>query len=104
MKTCSYDNTTFNNLPSLCDQDGFSAAISWSSNKLTRAVRSTLAAETLAFAEDTDVASCTKELTGEILHADNEMLCEIESFTDSMSLFETTGTSSQVNVPRLSRS
>ena len=102
-----YTDAGFNNLNDscsqgfilfLCDQDGFSTAISLSSNKLKRVVRSIRTAETLAFA---DVALCTKELIGEILHTNNEMLREIECFTDSMSLFETSSTSSQVNDRRL---
>ena len=60
LKTCSYDDATLNNLHNLYDQDGFSVAISWSSNKIQKAVRYTLAAETIACAEHTDVASCTK--------------------------------------------
>ena len=59
LNTCLYNDATFNNLHNgnnqsclivfLRDQDDFSALISLSSNKLKSAVRSTLAAETLAF-------------------------------------------------------
>ena len=54
-------------------------------------MRPTPAAEALAFAEGANVALCTKELIGEILHADNEC------FTESMIFLETSDTTSQVN-------
>ena len=106
-----YTDASFNNLENgynqgghlvlLCDKYHKCTTVAWSSNKLRRVARSTLAAETLAFTEGTDVAYYMAKLLAEILPSDNLKRCPIECFTDSRSLFEAAGTSNLVNDRRL---
>ena len=107
-----YTDASFNNLHDgnsqggyvvlLCDKENQCMPIAWSSNKLKRVAKSTLAAETLAFSVGTDVAHYMMKLLSEILHHDDQKLSiSVECYTDSRSLFEAAGTSNLVSDCRL---
>ena len=105
-----YTDASFNNLTDghsqggqiivLLDRNGSCSPISWSSNKIKRVLKSTLAAETMSFTEGTDSAYFTRKLVIEIL----KPTCNdypVKCLTDSKSLFETVGTSHQISDKRL---
>ena len=106
----AYSDSSFNNLPNgnsqgafvvfLTDTHNKSCPVSWSSNKVKRVVRSTLAAETLAFTEAADTAFFIRKLLMEIL-ATTESQIQTICLTDSQSLYETIGTSHQIADKRL---
>ena len=83
----------------LVDSCGKAAPISWSSKKVNRVARSTLAAETMAAVEALDaaymVASILKELLGEKKNR------EIRLFVDNKSLFDAVKTCNLVSDKRL---
>ena len=114
LRVASYTDASFNNLTNgasqgaymtfLYDKNGSSTPISWSSNRVKRIVRSTLAAETLAFTEGADSAFYVASLLEEMLFRNNnsqENRINIDCFTDSRSLFEITGTSNLTSDRRL---
>ena len=110
-KVAAFSDASFNNLDNggsqgghvvfLCDNKGACMPVAWSSNKVKRVVRSTLAAETLALTEGADTAFFVAALFKEVYtnnKGDNAM---VNCFTDSRSLFEVTGTSNLVSDKRL---
>ena len=111
LKIVSFSDSSFNNLPKgnsqgahvvfLADDKNNSCPVSWSSNKIKRVVRSTLAAETLAFTEAADTAFYIQKLLIEILQTSSIPAIPIMCLTDSQSLFETIGTSHQTTDRRL---
>ena len=111
LRITAYSDSSFNNLPKgnsqgahvvfLADDNNQSCPVSWSSNKVKRVVRSTLAAETLAFTEAADTAFFIRKLIMEILMIKSETEVAIVCLTDSQSLFETIGTSHQTSDRRL---
>ena len=78
----------------MSDETGTCSPINWSSRKLKRVVRSTLAAETLAAVESLDSAYLVGNLFAEIFS--ETKMREIEIHTDNRSLYDTVRTS---NVP-----
>ena len=74
----TYTDASLNNLPNggsqggtitfLCDSFNRCCPLSWSSTKIKRVVRSTLAAETLALVEGSETAMYLSELTSSCLH------------------------------------
>lgn len=112
IRVASYSDASFNNLGDggsqgayiifLYDKSGQCVPVSWSSNRIKRVVRSTLAAETLAFTEGADSAFYVANLLEEILsRKDDSNKINIDCFTDSLSLFEVVGTSSLTQDRRL---
>ena len=73
--------------------------LSWCSNRVKRVIRSTLAAETLAFADGAESALCFSTMLKEFV-PDSENLV-IECMTDSRSLFDAAGTTTAVSDKRL---
>ena len=102
-----FTDASFNNLEGgqsqgghivfLTDSSGNSSPISWSSNKVRRVVRSTLAAETLASVDGADTACFLAEMVGEFLAKTPDVVC----YTDSRSLFECAGSTKSVSDRRL---
>ena len=111
LSIAAYSDSSFNNLANgnsqgahivfLTDKNNNSCPVSWSSNKVKRVVRSTLAAETLAFTEAADTAFFVQKLIIEILATKSDSQYSIICLTDSQSLYETIGTSHQVSDKRL---
>ena len=111
LKIIAFSDSSFNNLNNgnsqgayivfMSDINNSCCPISWSSNKVKRVVRSTLAAETLAFTEAADSAYFIRELLQEVLCVPSSPNIPISSVTDSQSLFETLGTSNQISDRRL---
>merc|ERR1712026_514830 len=73
----------------LTDTSGKSSPICWSSNRVRRVVRSTLAAETLATADGADSALYLARMIREFLPSTSKI--NIVVYTDSRSLFESAG-------------
>ena len=69
----------------LCDSDGKCAPITWSSTKIKRIARSTLAIECLALQDATDAAYLIFSLVSEMLYG-SEKLIDIIAKTDSKGL------------------
>ena len=76
-----------------------SSVISWSSNKVRRVVCSTLAAETLSFADGAESAIYFSNIIQEFFPVTHKI--NIICYTDSRSLFEAAGSSSNVSDRRL---
>lgn len=81
----------------LVDSFGQSSIITWNSNRIRRVVRSTLAAETLAFTDGADSAICLSKMLQEFLPQTIPIVC----YTDSRSLFESAGSTKAVADRRL---
>ena len=81
----------------LTDQSNRSSPICWSSNRVRRVVRSTLAAETLASADGSDTAHYLAKMLQQFLSKTPKITC----FTDSRSLFESAGSTKAVSDRRL---
>ena len=104
-----FTDASFNNLHNgssqgghvvfICDEVDNSVPIAWNSNKLKRVVRSTLAAETLALTDGADTAFSISKLTQEILSIETNITSTC--YTDSNSLYDTTGTTHAVSDRRL---
>ena len=95
----SYSDASFANLESKASQGGFivfllgsngkCAPILWQSHKISRVVKNTLAAETLAFQDGSEASVWLKEIIREIYHLkDNPDILPVHSITDSKSLFD----------------
>ena len=95
----SYSDASFANLESKASQGGFivfllgsngkCALIPWQSHKISRVVKSTLAAETLAFQDGSEASVWLREIIREIYHLkDNPDILPVHSITDSKSLFD----------------
>ena len=95
MKVVIYSDASYGNLPDgasqgghiifLCDSDGKCAPITWSSTKIKRIARSTLATECLALQDATDAAYLISSLVSEMLYS-SEKLIDIVAKTDSKGL------------------
>ena len=77
-----------------------SCPISWRSNRVRRVARSTLAAETLSFADGMDTAQFVSQLTEEFQVIPPEST--VTMITDSQSLFDASNTSTQIRDRSLS--
>ena len=95
IKVVIYSDASYGNLPDgssqgghiifLCDTEGKCAPITWSSTKIKRIARSTLATECLALQEATDAAYLISSLLSEMLY-DSTKLIDIVAKTDSKGL------------------
>ena len=104
----TFTDASFNNLPNggsqggqilfLCDKMNNCSPLVWSSTKIKRVVRSTLAAETMSATEGCDTAFFISKLVREVLP---QSTCPIEILTDNQSLFDTINTSHQISDKRL---
>ena len=102
LKLVAYSDASFNNVDNgnsqggqivfMSDKYDTCCPITWSSNKIKRVARSTLAAETLSFTEAADTAFFISKLLENILHRTSHSI-PIFCITDSQSLFEMVGTS-----------
>ena len=72
----------------------------WKSVKVKRVVRSSLAAETLAFVEDSEIAYSIGRMIGEIF-GNEDMYFPIKCITDNKSLHDASQTIKVVTDPRL---
>ena len=100
-----FTDASFNNLPNggsqgghvvfINDITGKSCPIAWSSGKIKRVVRSTLAAETLALADGFSTASYTQTLLSEIFPSINKT--PIQARSDNKSLYDNVKTSHRVS-------
>lgn len=81
----------------LCGENGLCCPISWSSTKIRRVVRSTIAAETLAMGEATDSCFYIAAILAEILSFKVPIHCLI----DNKSLFENVHSTKSVSEKRL---
>ena len=105
-----YSDASFNNLPNGCSQGGHivflcgssdrGCPLTWSSTKMKRVVRSTLAAETLSLVESSETAIYLSKVTGACVNGSNHPM-EICSITDNLSLFEAVYTIKPVSDRRL---
>ena len=92
-----YSYASFNNLPNggsqgghlvfRCDSSDRCCPLTWNSTKLKRVVRSTLAAETLSLADNSETAIYLSKLTGTCVNGSKHPM-EICCITDNLSLFE----------------
>ena len=108
-KVVMYSDASFNNLRNgssqgaylvfLVDKYNNSCPIAWKSNKLRRVARSTLAAETLAFADGCDAAHFISQFALESCLITSSPV--VTSYTDNKSLYESANTTTQVSDKRL---
>ena len=77
-----------------------SAPIAWSSSKIKRVVRSTLAAETLSLSEALDHAICLKQIVMELTAVDGDSI-PIEAFVDNQSVEDALYSTKSVDDKRL---
>ena len=85
----------------LSDRNAKCAPITWTSNRLKRVARSTLAAETLSFTDAADTGFFVSKLLQNITNISLDETPIITCITDSKSLFEMLGTSHQISDRRL---
>ena len=100
-----YSDASFNNLPKggsqgahivfLKDDTNRCCPIAWSSSKVKRVVRSTLAAETLALADGYSTGEYLQKLLGNIFPSVNKK--KITAITDNKSLYDNLQTSHRVS-------
>ena len=105
----AYTDSSFNNhddggsqggqIVFISDHESQSCPISWRSNRVRRVARSTLAAETLSFADGMDTAQFVRQLAEEFQLISNESITTM--ITDSRSLFDAANTTSQIKDRRL---
>ena len=97
LKLCVYTDASYDNLGDGGSQGGHiiflsdscnSCPIAWRSTKIARVVKSTLAAETLAFVDGAEKAYLMSKLLAEILHNKKKSYLTIECRTDNKSLFQ----------------
>ena len=105
-----YTDASYANLPDGGSQGGqivfltsgnVSCPIAWKSTKVKRVVKSTLAAETLAFVEGCDVAFLMAKLIAEIVNNDRNSTLPITCKTDNKSLFDAANTCKTISDIRL---
>ena len=82
----------------LCDKNQRCCPIDWRSARLKRVVRSALGAETLALCDGSELAFSIAESLSKIL---NRPRIPVIALTDSQSLFETLGSTTQPTNHRL---
>ena len=97
-KLCVYTDASYDNLPYggsqgghiifLSDSYNNSCPIAWRSTKIKRVVKSTLAAETLAFVDGAEQAFLMSNLIAEIIYNKKKLHLTIECRTDNKSLFQ----------------
>ena len=80
----------------LTDGNGQCCPILWTSKKVKRVVKSTLAAKTLAMADATDSAYLMSMLLGEIIKGPKAIL-SITCFTDNKSLYDASHTTNTIS-------
>ena len=85
----------------LYDVDHNCCPIAWSSKRIKRVVRSTLAAETLAAVESLDAAFFVSNLVSEVLFAEKGAKVEMLLFTDNKSLHDAVHTTNVIGDKRL---
>ena len=110
LKIVMYSDASFMNLSDGGSQGGFvvflsdnkdtCCPLSWKSTKIKRIVRSTLAAETLAFTEGADTAYLMSKIVGEIITGKESMI-PIHCMTDNKSLFDASQTTNLISDKRL---
>ena len=114
IKTCSitaYSDAFLRNLPGGSSQGGFIKFLhgengnvipmSWRSRKIKRVVRSTLAAETMAFIEAAEQSFFIGAIISELHGFDNKMILPINMLTDNKSLFDSIHSTKTVEDKRL---
>ena len=114
IKACSitaYSDAALGNLPDGSSQGGFIIFLhgencnvipmSWRSRKIKRVVRSTLAAETMAFIEAAEQSFFIRAIISELYGFDNKMMLPINMLTDSKSLFDSIHSTKTVEDKRL---
>ena len=92
-----YSDASFNNFPNSgreggyivfpCDSPDRCCPLAWSSTKLKRVIRSTLAAETLLMVDSSETAIYLSKLTGACVNGSNHPM-EICCIIDNLSLFK----------------
>ena len=110
IQVIGYADASFNNLNDggsqggqiifLVDASRNACPVSWRSNRIRRVARSTLAAETLSFADGIDSAQFISKLT-EDLQLTTANSTKVTMITDSKSLFDASQTTSQISDRRL---
>ena len=109
LKIVSYSDASWANLPCGGSQGGFvifivnseslaTCPIMWRSNKIKRVVRSTIAAETLAFLDGSERAVVLAQAVGEIYGIRK---VPITGITDNKSLYDSAHTTKTLTDPRL---
>ena len=106
-----YSDASFNNLPNSGSQGGFIILLSdkynnitpiaWSSIKLKRVARSTIAVETLALSDGCDTSYFMVSLAKEIIFMKQHNNINVEAFTDNRSLYKTLLTTKSILDKRL---
>ena len=106
-----YADASYGNLPNggsmgghivfLSDTNGACAPISWSSKRIPRVVRSTLAAETLSAVDAMDSAHLSLKVLLEFLPEKKKREIMVSLFTDNKSLFDLVSTSNLTRDKRL---
>ena len=105
-----YSDASYRNLESGASQgayivflsDGESCCpLTWSSARVKRVVKSTIAAETLALSEGCDAAFMMSRLVSEVITGRKETTLPITSITDNRSLFEAAHTTNVLSDKRL---
>ena len=99
-----YSDASFNNLPNggsqgghlilLCDDNNQCCPLDWSSTKVKRVVRSTLAAETLALADGFSTAVFLRQIISDIFPSTKGK--PIYAITDNKSLYDAINTTRQI--------
>ena len=92
-----FTNASFNNLSNggspagqtifLTDSRNHCCLVYWNSSKIKRVVRSTLAAETLALPDGSDVTFYVNKLLSKFIHAGRDSL-SVTAYTDNKSLHD----------------
>ena len=85
----------------LLGQEGYFSPICWSSKKVRRVVRSTLAGETLAMADDVDSGIYVASLYSELMCGSFDKSLKIICLTDCKSLYEAVKSQKSVREKRL---
>ena len=105
IRVTTYSDASFNNLPNggsqgghlvfVNDANGNSCPISWSSTRIKRVVRSSLAAETLSLADSISTGTFVRELLKDIFPRAAEN--PIKAISDSKSIYDNVSTSHRVS-------
>ena len=102
----SYDNLPYGrsqggHIRFLSDSYNNSCPVAWRSTKIKRVVKSTLAAETLAFVDGAEQAFLMSHLIAEIIYKKKKSNLTIECRTDNKSLFQASHTLKTLSDSRL---
>ena len=111
LKIVVYSDASYANLPNggsqgghivfLTDDSNNCCPLAWNSTKIKRVVRSTLAAETLAFVDGLETAYLMAKTIGELISGEKETILPIYCMTDNKSLFDAVHTLKTINDKRL---